>query len=205
MGEGGDFHEGQEAYAGADRQEAAGGGSAVCAEGSRLSMRSAGTWRCRCRPISVGAAQFKAMRPEDVVRLKQLEKENARLKRMNWWSRRSISTCCGRCPGETSDPGAAAQGGRGTCKRQFPRYSERRACQSGEAASLVAALLSAGEVPDELPAAGAAAAARQASSPLRLSAYPRAALPRGLGCVTASGCNACGATRGLGWATEGRI
>ena len=27
-------------------------------------------------------AQFKAMRPQDVVRLKQLEKENARLKRM---------------------------------------------------------------------------------------------------------------------------
>ena len=27
-------------------------------------------------------SQFKAMRPEDVVRLKQLEKENARLKRI---------------------------------------------------------------------------------------------------------------------------
>jgi putative transposase len=42
---------------------------------------------CRHLEISVQTyqrwrAQFKAMRPEDVVRLKALEKENARLKRL---------------------------------------------------------------------------------------------------------------------------
>jgi hypothetical protein len=42
---------------------------------------------CRHLEVSVQTyqrwrSQFKAMRPEDVVRLKQLEKENARLKRM---------------------------------------------------------------------------------------------------------------------------
>jgi len=42
---------------------------------------------CRHLEVSVQTyqrwrSQFKAMRPEDVVRLKQLEKENARLKRL---------------------------------------------------------------------------------------------------------------------------
>jgi putative transposase len=42
---------------------------------------------CRQLEVSVQTyqrwrAQFKAMRPEDVLRLKQLEKENARLKRI---------------------------------------------------------------------------------------------------------------------------
>ena len=42
---------------------------------------------CRHLEISVQTyqrwrSQFRAMRPEDVVRLKQLEKENARLKRL---------------------------------------------------------------------------------------------------------------------------
>jgi putative transposase len=42
---------------------------------------------CRHLEVSVQTyqrwrAQYKAMRPEDVVRLKQLEKENARLKRL---------------------------------------------------------------------------------------------------------------------------
>src|SRR5579859_2738427 len=42
---------------------------------------------CRQLEISIQTyqrwrSQFKAMRPEDVVRLKQLEKENARLKRL---------------------------------------------------------------------------------------------------------------------------
>jgi putative transposase len=42
---------------------------------------------CRQLEISVQTyqrwrSQFKAMRPDDVVRLKQLEKENARLKRL---------------------------------------------------------------------------------------------------------------------------
>ena len=42
---------------------------------------------CRHLEVSIQTyqrwrSQYKAMRPEDVVRLKQLEKENARLKRM---------------------------------------------------------------------------------------------------------------------------
>ena len=42
---------------------------------------------CRHLEVSIQTyqrwrAQYKAMRPEDVVRLKQLEKENARLKRI---------------------------------------------------------------------------------------------------------------------------
>ena len=42
---------------------------------------------CRHLEVSIQTyqrwrSQFKAMRPEDVVRLKQLEKENARLKRI---------------------------------------------------------------------------------------------------------------------------
>jgi putative transposase len=42
---------------------------------------------CRHLEVSIQTyqrwrSQFKAMRPEDVVRLKQLEKENARLKRL---------------------------------------------------------------------------------------------------------------------------
>lgn len=42
---------------------------------------------CRRLEVSIQTyqrwrVQYKAMRPEDVVRLKQLEKENARLKRM---------------------------------------------------------------------------------------------------------------------------
>ena len=42
---------------------------------------------CRHLEVSIQTyrrwrVQYKAMRPEDVVRLKQLEKENARLKRM---------------------------------------------------------------------------------------------------------------------------
>ena len=42
---------------------------------------------CRQLEVSIQTyqrwrAQFKAMRPKDVVRLKQLEKENARLKRL---------------------------------------------------------------------------------------------------------------------------
>jgi hypothetical protein len=42
---------------------------------------------CRHLEVSVQTyqrwrSQFKAMRPEDIVRLKQLEKENARLKRI---------------------------------------------------------------------------------------------------------------------------
>jgi hypothetical protein len=46
------------------------------------STPSAGTWRSRSRLTSAGEPQFKATRPEDVVRLKALEKENARLKRL---------------------------------------------------------------------------------------------------------------------------
>jgi len=49
-----------------------------------------------------------AMRPEGVVQLKGLEKENSRLKRI---VAEQTSPCCGRCPGETSDPGASTQSG----------------------------------------------------------------------------------------------
>jgi hypothetical protein len=44
---------------------------AICRQ-LEVSVRTYSRWR----------AQFKAMRPEDVVRLKALEKENARLKRL---------------------------------------------------------------------------------------------------------------------------
>jgi putative transposase len=44
---------------------------AVCRQ-LEMSVQTYQRWR----------SQFKAMRPEDVVRLKQLEKENARLKRL---------------------------------------------------------------------------------------------------------------------------
>jgi transposase-like protein len=53
----------------------------LLAEGSELADV------CRQLEISIQTyqrwrSQYKAMRPEDVVRLKQLEKENARLKRL---------------------------------------------------------------------------------------------------------------------------
>jgi transposase-like protein len=53
----------------------------LLAEGSDVEMV------CRQLEISIQTyqrwrSQYKAMRPEDVVRLKQLEKENARLKRL---------------------------------------------------------------------------------------------------------------------------
>ena len=70
---------------------------------------------CRHLEVSVQTyqrwrVQYKAMRPEDVMRLKQLEKENARLNGC-WPRRSSMTTCCGRWLGETGEPGAAAQGG----------------------------------------------------------------------------------------------
>jgi transposase-like protein len=56
----------------ADRLQAGGADvDAVCRR-LEVSVQSYQRWR----------AQYKAMRPEDVVRLKQLEKENARLKRL---------------------------------------------------------------------------------------------------------------------------
>ena len=53
---------------------------------------------CRHLEVSVQTyqrwrSQYRAMRPEDVVRLKALEKEKARLSGSSV-SRRSISTCC---------------------------------------------------------------------------------------------------------------
>ena len=57
---------------GADRLQAEGADvDAVCRH-LEVSVQTYQRWR----------SQFKAMRPEDVVRLKQLEKENARLKRL---------------------------------------------------------------------------------------------------------------------------
>ena len=56
----------------ADRLRAEGADiDAVCRQ-LEVSVQTYQRWR----------SQFKAMRPEDVVRLKQLEKENARLKRI---------------------------------------------------------------------------------------------------------------------------
>ena len=56
----------------ADRLQAEGAdGDAVCRH-LEISVQTYQRWR----------SQFKAMRPEDVVRLKALEKENARLKRI---------------------------------------------------------------------------------------------------------------------------
>lgn len=66
-------------HAGAGGAEATGGGSA--AEGTDLQAV------CRQLEISIQTyqrwrSQYKAMCPEGVVRLKRLEKENARLKRL---------------------------------------------------------------------------------------------------------------------------
>jgi putative transposase len=78
---------------------------------------------CRQLEVSVQTyqrwrVQFKAMRPEDVVRLKALEKENSRLKRL-LAEKSSTTTCSGRWLGETGEPGAAAQGS-GAPARPFP-------------------------------------------------------------------------------------
>jgi hypothetical protein len=55
--------------------------------------------------------QYSAMRPDDVAKLKNLEKKNARLKRLlaekSW-----TTTCCGRWRGENGDPEATPDGGR---------------------------------------------------------------------------------------------
>src|SRR6266702_4001983 len=137
----------------ADRLQAGGADvDAVCRH-LEVSVQTYQRWR----------SQFKAMRPEDVVRLKALGKENARLKRL-LAERSSITTCCGRWLGETSEPGAAAQGGHASA-------GSLRGCGTAGVsrcwpASLVAALSSpfgAGG-----GAVAGAAAAGQASSALRL-------------------------------------
>ena len=56
----------------ADRLLAEGSDVDVVCRQLEISIQTYQRWR----------SQFKAMRPEDVVRLKQLEKENARLKRL---------------------------------------------------------------------------------------------------------------------------
>ena len=80
VGVGGGSHEAQTAFAGADRQEVR-EADRLLAEGADLPLV------CRTLEVSVQTyqrwrVQYKAMRPEDVARLKQLEKENARLKRL---------------------------------------------------------------------------------------------------------------------------
>jgi hypothetical protein len=55
-------------------------------------------------------AQYRAMRPEDVVRLKALEKENARLKRIVGDQALDIDMLREVARG-TSEPGATAQSG----------------------------------------------------------------------------------------------
>jgi putative transposase len=69
---------------------------------------------CRHLEISIQTyqrwrSQYKAMRPEDVVRLKQLE-ENARLKRL-LAEKELDNDMLREVVGETGKPGAAAQGG----------------------------------------------------------------------------------------------
>ena len=56
----------------ADRMLAEGADLALVCRQLEISVQTYQRWRL----------QYKAMRPEDVVRLKQLEKENARLKRL---------------------------------------------------------------------------------------------------------------------------
>ena len=137
---------------------------------------------CRQLEISVQTyqrwrSQFKAMRPEDVVRLKALGKENARLKRL-LAERSSITTCCGRWLGETSEPGAAAQGG------HAPAKSLRGRGTSGLPRRRSASLLAALPPPSGtggVVSTGAVASARASSPALRLPAHSRAFGPRGLG------------------------
>ena len=59
----------------ADRQLAEGAELPDVCRHLEISIQTYQRWR----------SQYKAMRPEDVVRLKQLEKENARLKRLLTW------------------------------------------------------------------------------------------------------------------------
>jgi putative transposase len=78
---------------------------------------------CRHLEVSVQTyqrwrAQYKAMRPEDVVWLKQLEKENARLERIVGDQALDIDMLRGWL-GETSEPGAATQSHQGAA-RSFP-------------------------------------------------------------------------------------
>jgi putative transposase len=63
---------GAEAAREADKLLAEGAGVADVCRHLEVSIRTCQRWR----------SQYRAMRPEDVVRLKQLEKENARLKRI---------------------------------------------------------------------------------------------------------------------------
>src|SRR5437660_11448607 len=80
MEPGGDSREGTEALAGAvvgklreaDKLLAEGADLADVCRHLEVSVQTYQRWR----------AQYRSMRPEDVVRLKQLEKENARLKRI---------------------------------------------------------------------------------------------------------------------------
>ena len=137
---------------------------------------------CRQLEISVQTyqrwrSQYKAMRPEDVVRLKRLEKENARLKRL-WPRRSSTLTCSGRWLGETGEPGAAAQSGQASAE-PFPGLGAQ-GVSDDVAASLRAALL-------PQPGVGRSATTRAApafvpaSPTLRLPAHARDPAQRGLG------------------------
>lgn len=137
---------------------------------------------CRHLEVSVQTYQrwrwqYKAMRPEDVVRLKTLEKENARLKRMVAEQALDLDMLREVARG-TGEPGAAAQGGHAPA-RPFPGLGAE-SVSGCEAASLIAALRA--EVgPRRGGVAGAVAAARSAASALRLPTHPRPAVSGGLG------------------------
>jgi putative transposase len=137
---------------------------------------------CRHLEISVPIYQcwrhqFKAMRPEDVVRLKALEKENARLKRLLADKELDIDML-GEVARGNSDPGATSTGGHPSAG---PLRGARASGVSvrGSTPVLPAPLL--GPWARRGPAPGPAPAPGPPSSPLRLSPYPRPAHPGGLG------------------------
>src|SRR5579859_7976913 len=84
----------------ADRMLAEGADLALVCRQLEISVQTFQRWR----------VQYKSMRPEDVARLKQLEKENARLKRIVGEQALDIDMLREVARG-ASEPGAATQGG----------------------------------------------------------------------------------------------
>ena len=154
---------------------------------------------CRHLEISIQTyqrwrSQYKAMRPEDVVRLKQLEKENARLKRMRGRAGARSRHAAGGGSGKLLSPERRRRAVVAPAD-VVSGVSERQSLSGGEAASLVAALPARTVCRRRGAAAAAPALVRPAASALRLPAYPRAPLAARAGRATASGCSGCGATK----------
>ena len=53
-----------------------------CSARARRSPWSRSSWRCRSRRCTAGGSQYGGMKADDAKRLKELERENARLKRI---------------------------------------------------------------------------------------------------------------------------